>query len=560
MDVHQASSEDRSSRSKREAEELTAELCINCEDSEVKQVIQKYQYGQSIGDIESKMKKGACSNLPHLTKTLKFLNNSAINDPIPKKKDDIVHDIVCRMQNLLPDDCAFCKTRYKLEFMEKPILQCSKCCQSAHKPCIIKLIQEKTHQTIDTDSDISQEEVLNIINPLSFPGLYYLCKACEVEHIATNVNTTLATEDPADVNSEQTDNTQNVSSSVTESGGESAITTEQSPVPSPTDEPPAPSPTDEPSAPSPTDDTTNTNSSASHTNDNKTIEKKDITCRFFKKGTCRHGAKGEECKFTHPELCKKFTQHGTRQPRGCNKGSHCKYLHPQMCMNSLRKGICLSQSCRYRHIKGTTRHKADGETNAPSHTTPANKPEPESERPTSAETENTTSAHPQNAQKQAVNTDHFLDVIRQMKAEILAEMDKKIGMVSQMQAHHQPMFYPPHKLPTDQPTPQLPHQMLLQHHQQIQQQQHQHQLQQLQLMNQHQQQTRMNQPRELMEQRMLPPQQIHPITATTINKSTQQQTSLPINRTEQAQQQQSQHQHQHQLSKHHIQMINHSNL
>ena len=229
-------------------------------------------------------------------------------------------------------------------------------------------------------------------------------------------------------------------------------------------------------------------------------------------------------------------------------------------MNSLRKGICLSQSCRYRHIKGTTRHKADGETNAPSHTTPANKPEPESERTTSAETENTTSAHPQNAQKQAVNTDHFLDVIRQMKAEILAEMDKKIGMVSQMQAHHQPMFYPPHKLPTDQPTPQLPHQMLLQHHQQIQQQQHQHQLQQLQLMNQHQQQTRMNQPRELMEQRMLPPQQIHPITATTINKSTQQQTSLPINRTEQAQQQQSQHQHQHQLSKHHIQMINHSNL
>ena len=551
MDVHQASSEDRSTRSKREAEELTAELCINCDDGEVKQVIQKYQYGHSIGDIESKMKKGACSNLPHLTKTLKFLNNSAIKDSIPKKKDDIVHDIVCRMQNLLPDDCAFCKTRYKLEFMEKPILQCSKCGQSAHKACIIKLIQEKTHQPIETDSDISQEEVLSIINPLSFPGLYYLCKACEVEHIATNVNTTLATEDPGDVNSEQTDTTQDASTSVTEAaGGESATTTEQPSVPSSTDESPAPSPTD---------DNTNTNSSASHTSENKTIEKKDITCRFYKKGTCRHGAKGEECKFTHPELCKKFTQHGTRQPRGCNKGSHCKYLHPQMCMNSLRKGICLSQSCRYRHIKGTTRHKADGEANAPRHTTPANRPEPEPEN-TSAKPENT---HPRNAQQQAANTDHFLDVIRQMKAEILAEMDKKIGMVSQMQAHQQPIhqqpiFYPPHKLPTNQPTPQLPHQMLLQHHQhQIQQQQQQHQLQQLQLMNQHQQQTRVNQSQEL-EQRMMPPQQMHPITATAINKPTQQQTSLPINRTEQAQQQQFQHQHQ--LSKQHIQMINHSNL
>ena len=549
MDVHQASSEDRSIRSKREAEELTAELCINCEDSEVKQVIQKYQYGHSIGDIESKMKKGVCSNLPHLTKTLKFLNNSAIKDSIPKKKDDIVHDIVCRMQNLLPDDCAFCKTRYKLEFMEKPILQCSKCGQSAHKACIIKLIQEKTHQPIDTESDISQEEVLSIINPLSFPGLYYLCKACEVEHIATNVNTTLATEDPGDLNTEQTDTTQDISSSVIEvAGGESAITTEQSSAPSLTDESPVPSPTD---------DSTNTNSSASHTSENKTIEKKDITCRFFKKGTCRHGAKGEECKFTHPELCKKFTQHGTRQPRGCNKGSHCKYLHPQMCMNSLRKGICLSQSCRYRHIKGTTRHKADGEANALRHTTPANKPEPESESTTPAETENTTSAHPQNAQKQAVNTDHFLDVIRQMKAEILAEMDKKIDMVSQIQVHQQPMFYPPHKLPTKQPVPQLPHQMLLQHHQhQIQQQQQQHQLQQLQLMNQHQQQTHVNQSQELLEQRMIPLQQTHPITPTVINKPTQQQISLPINRTEQAQQLQPQHQ----LPKHHIQMINHSNL
>ena len=223
-------------------------------------------------------------------------------------------------------------------------------------------------------------------------------------------------------------------------------------------------------------------------------------------------------------------------------------------MNSLRKGICLSQSCRYRHIKGTTRHKADGEANAPRHTTPANRPEPEPEN-TSAKPENT---QPRNAQQQTANTDHFLDVIRQMKAEILAEMDKKIGMVSQMQAHQQPIFYPPHKLPTNQPTPQLPHQMLLQHHQhQIQQQQQQHQLQQLQLMNQHQQQTRVNQSQEL-EQRMMPPQQMHPITATAINKPTQQQTSLPINRTEQAQQQQSQHQHQ--LSKQHIQMINHSNL
>jgi hypothetical protein len=31
-----------------------------------------------------------------------------------------------------------------------------------------------------------------------------------------------------------------------------------------------------------------------------------------------------------------------------------------MCMNSLRTGKCLSQHCRYRHIKGTARHEGWG--------------------------------------------------------------------------------------------------------------------------------------------------------------------------------------------------------
>ena len=95
MDTHQASPGDRSeNRTKREAEELTAELCINCNDDDVKQVLKKYQYGHTIGDIEGKMKKGPSSNLTHLTKTLKFLNNTAITDKLPKKKDHIAFMIL----------------------------------------------------------------------------------------------------------------------------------------------------------------------------------------------------------------------------------------------------------------------------------------------------------------------------------------------------------------------------------------------------------------------------------------------------------------------------------
>ena len=84
--------------------------------------------------------------------------------------------------------------------------------------------------------------------------------------------------------------------------------------------------------------------------------KLNTTCRYFRKGSCKHGMKGRECRYTHPKVCSKFTQHGTRKDRGCNLGKRCKYFHPQMCLESLRKGQCFSTKCPFNHIKGTKRH------------------------------------------------------------------------------------------------------------------------------------------------------------------------------------------------------------
>ena len=72
-----------------------------------------------------------------------------------------------------------------------------------------------------------------------------------------------------------------------------------------------------------------------------------MICRFFKNGTCKYGLKGRDCRFDHPKPCKKFIQHGTRQPRGCNLGKKCKLFHPKMCFDSLRKGECFFETCRY---------------------------------------------------------------------------------------------------------------------------------------------------------------------------------------------------------------------
>ncbi len=109
-----------------------------------------------------------------------------------------------------------------------------------------------------------------------------------------------------------------------------------------------------------------------------------------------------------------------------------------MCIDSLRKGKCLSQSCRYRHVKGTTRHETDGKANV--HTKANNAPQLQQ----AVVNEN------ENAQKQTVNTGNFLDAIRLLKADLLEEMDKRINMIVQARVQQPPATYfqkMPHIMP-----------------------------------------------------------------------------------------------------------------
>ena len=72
--------------------------------------------------------------------------------------------------------------------------------------------------------------------------------------------------------------------------------------------------------------TTQTIPRAEQSTDN-TSRKKTTICRFYDKGSCMHGLAGKDCKYyLHPEICRKFSKHGTRQPRRCNQGQRCKKL------------------------------------------------------------------------------------------------------------------------------------------------------------------------------------------------------------------------------------------
>ena len=87
-------------------------------------------------------------------------------------------------------------------------------------------------------------------------------------------------------------------------------------------------------------------------NQNVKTGKKPI-CKYYKTKSCKHGAKGTGCAFSHPPKCLKFLKYGDISPRGCKKGSKCDRYHPKLCYNAINKGWCDKENCQFHHILGT---------------------------------------------------------------------------------------------------------------------------------------------------------------------------------------------------------------
>ena len=63
------------------------------------------------------------------------------------------------------------------------------------------------------------------------------------------------------------------------------------------------------------------------------IPKKDSVCRYYKRGSCKHGASGKKdgtCPYAHPKYCRNYVMYGNKSPRGCKKGDQCNQFHPKM--------------------------------------------------------------------------------------------------------------------------------------------------------------------------------------------------------------------------------------
>ena len=84
-------------------------------------------------------------------------------------------------------------------------------------------------------------------------------------------------------------------------------------------------------------------------------------CKFYRNGRCRFG---KECRRAHPKFCPTFVKYGPKSlnPRGCD--GNCAKLHPNVCRQSLRTKECTREDCRFYHLKGTCRNKANNPDNS----------------------------------------------------------------------------------------------------------------------------------------------------------------------------------------------------
>ena len=316
-------------------EYVLGELCANTTNNDVRDVLRRYQPSLTTKQLTSRLGSYLKDTLE---KVAVYLNCDSKG-----KKEEIVLNIIVRIQNLLPDTCQICHEIFTFKTADDPLLACDICGQEVHKPCFLKLL-----------GLTSQDGPVNI-NPSQIPGLHYLCKPCEDEVIpkdqipkryeppeacticdrncphkqkpnpnswelsiitdarnnadrnAVSSGSTSSHHGNADMT---TDEPLITSTQLTKKGATPPVSSNAQPVVSPATEPGnTPNETEtetinisdvhEPDA-----EVDNTSGVTPGDNETATKRSKRI-CNFYKKNICKHGQKGKNCPFQHPVPCKK---------------------------------------------------------------------------------------------------------------------------------------------------------------------------------------------------------------------------------------------------------------
>ena len=347
---------------------VIAELVVKAPTKTVKECIRKYDPAlpsrQNKKALKSIKKDIIQESLTYLSKGKKPTGN----------KNDLIDKLCLKIKNYFPDICQICNMEYTYKISDPEFLSCFSCGQEVHRECYLELL--KKMNLVDEN-----EKVLKYI--FNIPGLCFLCTTCQKETI-------IFPNDGQDSITSQNHEVQDDHSVIDDdnlNANESPVRSRQSSVMERNE-------SEENIQRFPT--------FPEHKSRLQSKNHEQTTCKFFRRNACKYGISGKGCKFLHPRMCKKLIEHGTRQPRGCNKGRDCNFFHPVMCLNSLRKNECFDEDCNRRHVKGTKRNQT--------------KPS-ESEKPP----QHTTESQFNNTPNQ-----HFIELIQTLRS----DMDTKINAIS----------------------------------------------------------------------------------------------------------------------------------
>ena len=296
--------------------------------------------------------------------TLKYLGKP---DQAQFNLKTITHNLVCRIQNLFPDNCIICKEQYCITLSDPPFLSCEVCEQEVHKQCFQTLLGQNS-------SSIN-------INPQNIPGIHYICHVCEKEVIPQKLNkdTHSPREPPSHIDPtiivKATDLPDSQNEEILEEEEEEEDYTDTQPHHGSylsrlkernlRDEIPLTqggffNSVDTPQIQIQRESSrrfeATTREKKDHNtsiNDHTEPENTKKTCRFYIKGKCKFNEnhKHKSTTYIHPPVCQKFVKYGNYSPNGCTDQKKCNHFHPIMCKTSLKK------NCKYKHIKGTKRNR-----------------------------------------------------------------------------------------------------------------------------------------------------------------------------------------------------------
>ena len=464
-----------------------ARFCVDAPTTEVRDCIRQYKAEKTYKQLKTSF---TAFSKPTIVQTLCFLGHDQTNweDHL---KASCIHELICRIQSLLPEDCIVCKESYTIQKTDPPLLSCSICRQEVHHKCYKPLLE--TGES-------------SLMNMLKIPGFHYLCPSCVDDMIpdkddglikkkrVANPQPTLPV-DSSKLDDSQLGHSQTVSSESTHKPADNPVSqlsaNTNSIKSSESTHKPADNPVSQLSA------NTNSIKSFSHTSktpsplnpnvvvtkpsdDSKKVEvlpdaekiskeeekgettKK--TCSHYKNNGCKYGISGKGCDFFHPKRCSKLMNHGTKSKKGCNLGRKCPAFHPKMCPMSISKLECFDTKCNLCHVKGTKRKKEPP-------TPQTKKAEITSNKPTAGDSMKKSGNHEQKEMSNVPNDikslhQSFLDQISLLRQEFQEAMDQKMNTL--LQAPHprnpfQPQFQPQttpnllHQYPPFQLQPQHPH-------------------------------------------------------------------------------------------------------